>query len=200
MREQIKPFPAVTIAIAAINILIWIFLEAAGSTYDSEFMTAWGAAYTPCILEGGEWWRLLSCTFLHFGAEHLLNNMFIFVLTGMRLERFLGKLPFALLYLLSGFAGSALSFIMELKAEEIVVSAGASGAVFGVLGGLIGAALLNHGKVEELSLKGLFIMLALNLYNGFTTAGVDNWGHIGGFAGGFLLCLIFCLMGIYRKD
>ena len=200
MREQIKTLPAVTVTIAAANILVWIFLEAAGRTYDSEFMTAWGAAYTPYILENGEWWRLLSCTFLHFGAEHLLNNMFIFVLTGMRLEKFLGKLPFVLLYLFSGFAGSALSFVMELKAGEIVVSAGASGAVFGVLGGLTAAAVCNHGKVEGLTLKGLFIMLALNLYNGFTTAGVDNWGHIGGFAGGFLLCLIFCLMGIYRKD
>ena len=88
MREQIKTLPAVTVTIAAANILVWIFLEAAGSTYDSEFMTAWGAAYTPYILENGEWWRLLSCTFLHFGAEHLLNNMFIFVLTGMRLEKF----------------------------------------------------------------------------------------------------------------
>ncbi|MDE6903798.1 MAG: rhomboid family intramembrane serine protease [Lachnospiraceae bacterium] len=200
MREQIRKIPVITVIIAAVNILVWIGLEAVGSTYDSEFMIRWGAAYTPLILERGEWWRLLSCTFLHFGAEHLLNNMFIFVLTGMRLEKFLGRFPFAMLYLLSGFAGSALSFLIEIRAGEIVVSAGASGAVFGVLGGLIAAAICNHGKVEGLSLKGLFVMLALNLYNGFTTAGVDNWGHIGGFAGGFLLCFLFCLMGIYRKD
>lgn len=199
MREQIRRLPVVTAIIASVNILVWILLEAAGSTYDSEFMIFWGAAYTPYILEG-QWWRLLTCMFLHFGAEHLLNNMFIFVLTGMRLEKFLGKVPFAMLYFISGLSGSALSFIMDLEAGEAVVSAGASGAVFGVLGGLIAAAVFNHGKVGDLSLKGLFIMLVLNLYNGFTTAGVDNWGHIGGFAGGFLLCFLFCLVGIYRKD
>lgn len=199
MKEEIKRLPIVTAIIAVVNILVWILLEAAGSTYDTEFMTAWGAAYTPYILEG-QWWRLLTCTFLHFGAEHLFNNMLIFVLTGMRLELFLGKVPFAMLYLISGLSGSAMSLIMDLKAGEIVVSAGASGAVFGVLGGLIAGALFHHGKVGDLSLKGLFIMLALNLYNGFTTAGVDNWGHIGGFLGGFILCFLFCLVGIYRKD
>lgn len=200
MEEQRRNIPTVTIVIVAVNSIVWVFLEAIGSTYDSSFMIAWGASYTPYILEGGEWWRLLTATFLHFGAEHLFSNMFILVLTGMRLEKFLGKLPYVMLYLLSGIAGSALSFLMELDAEEAVVSAGASGAVFGVLGGLIAAAIFNHGKVEDLRLRGLLVMLALNLYNGFSTVGVDNWGHIGGFAGGFIICFLFCLVGIYRND
>ena len=125
---------------------------------------------------------------------------FLWKSRGMRLEKFLGKLPYVMLYLLSGIAGSALSFLMELDAEEAVVSAGASGAVFGVLGGLIAAAIFNHGKVEDLRLRGLLVMLVLNLYNGFSTVGVDNWGHIGGFAGGFIICFLFCLVGIYRND
>lgn len=200
MEKQMRNIPVVTIVFVVINVLVWVVLEMIGSTYDSSFMVAWGASYTPYILERGEWWRFLTAGFLHFGAEHLFSNMLILALTGMRLEKFLGKLPFAMLYLLSAVSGNVLSFIQALEAEEAVVSAGASTAVFGVLGGLAAAALFNHGQVEDLRLRGLLIMLALNLYNGFSTVGVDNWGHIGGFAGGFVLGFLFCLMGIYRKD
>ncbi|MCM1257936.1 MAG: rhomboid family intramembrane serine protease [Roseburia sp.] len=200
METQVKNIPVITVSIVAVNVIIWLVQEMVGSTYDSSFMIVCGASYAPYILENGEWWRLLTAAFLHFGAEHLFNNMFILVLTGMRLEKFLGKLPYLMLYLLSAIAGSALSFIKELEAEEAVACAGASGAVFGVLGGLIAAAIFNRGKVGDLRLRGLLIMLALNLYNGFSTVGVDNWGHIGGFAGGFILCFVFCLVGIYRND
>lgn len=200
MEKQMRKLPVVTTVLVAVNVLIWVVLEIIGSTYDSSFMVVCGASYTPYILERGEWWRFLTAGFLHFGAEHLFNNMLVLALTGMRLEKFLGKLPFAMLYLLSVVSGNVLSFIQALEAEEVVVSAGASTAVFGVLGGLAAAALFNHGQVEDLRLRGLLIMLALNLYNGFSTVGVDNWGHIGGFAGGFILCFLFCLMGIYRKD
>ena len=200
MKEQLDHFPIVTIFFVVANILIWIVLEVMGSTYDSSFMIMYGASYTPYILENGEWWRLLTCTFLHFGPSHLFSNMLILALTGMRLERHMGKYPFAVLYLLSGISGSVMSFLKTLGEEEAVVSAGASGAVFGILGGLIVAAFFNHGKVEDLKIKGLFIMLVLNIYNGFTTVGVDNWGHIGGFAGGFIFSLMFCLVGKYRND
>lgn len=200
MKERMENLPVITIVIVAVNVLVWIILEAAGSTYDSYYMIEHGAAYPPYMLERGEWWRLLTCTFLHFGSAHLVNNMLIFTLMGLRLEKVLGKLSFLVLYLLSGISGSVLSFCMDLGNEEEVVSAGASGAVFGVLGGLMAVALFNHGKVEGLTVKGLLVMLALNLYNGFSTSGVDNWGHIGGFFGGFMICMIFCLLGMYRKD
>ncbi len=200
MDEEKKNIPVVTVALIAINVIVWVALEMGGSTYDTGYMVKYGAMYTPNILEGRQWWRLLTCTFLHFGATHLVNNMLMLALMGMRLENVLGRMVFALLYLLSGICGSGLSYYMALRERCMIVSAGASGAVFGVLGGMIAAAILNHGRVEGLTVKGLLVMLALNLYNGFTTVGVDNWGHIGGFLGGFLISFIFCLVGKYRKD
>ena len=93
-------------------------------------------------------------------------------------------------------SGSLLSFYMDLDETDLVVSAGASGAVFGIIGGLLAYALLNKGKVEGLTAKGIFGMAALSLYFGFSASGVDNWGHIGGILGGFLLG---CILTILRK-
>lgn len=75
----------------------------------------------------------------------------------------------------------------ELGAAEHAVSAGASGAVFGVIGGLLSYAVLHKGKVEGLTAKGILGMAALSLYYGFSASGVDNWGHVGGLAGGLVL-------------
>lgn len=186
--------PVITIIFVGINILVWVFMEIFGDTRDSYFMLMHGAAYYPLIVEDGEWWRLFTCMFLHFGAEHLINNMLILYLTGIRLEHVIGRFGFALLYLLSGLCGSILSLYMERMEALPAVSAGASGAVFGVIGGLVAMAIWNHGRIEGLSTKGLLGMLALSLYYGFSTAGVDNWGHIGGLTGGFILGFFFAVI------
>lgn len=99
-----------------------------------------------------------------------------------------------MLYILSGLCGSFLSLYQEVRTGEFAVSAGASGAVFGIVGALIAWALWHKGKVEGLSVRGLLGMAALSLYYGFTSADVDNWGHIGGLLGGFLLGCIVSLI------
>jgi len=137
--------------------------------------------------------------FLHFGADHLVNNMLMLLVLGMRLEYVLGKIPYLILYIGSGLTGSMLSLVMELFVEEPAVSAGASGAVFGITGGLIATALWNGGKVEGLSTKGLFLMLALSLYHGIVESGVDNWGHVGGLLGGFIIGSIFAIIRKFEK-
>ena len=101
MDEEKKNIPVVTVSLIAINVIVWVALEMGGSTYDTGYMVKYGAMYTPNILEGRQWWRLLTCTFLHFGATHLVNNMLMLALMGMRLENVLGRTVFALLYLLS---------------------------------------------------------------------------------------------------
>lgn len=200
MREEYKgKLPIITILCVASNLIIWIVLECFGSTLDSEFMLEHGAAYLPAIIEGKEWWRLFSCMFLHFGEEHLVNNMLLLGVTGSRLENTLGSFRFLLLYIVSGLCGSTLSIYVELQGTQMAVSAGASGAVFGIVGGLIAWAIWNKGIVEGVTLAGLLGMAALNLYLGFTTEGVDNWGHIGGLLGGFLLGCIFAIASKIRS-
>lgn len=182
----------ITIGIAALNILIFLYLEFIGDTRDALFIEAHGGMYPDDILYGGEWWRILTACFLHFGAGHLMNNMVIFCCVGSRLERAVGHLKFLTIYLLSGIGGGMLSYHMMLKTGEFAVSAGASGAVFGTIGGLLWAVLLHRGCFEGLTTKGLILMSALSLYYGFVTMGVDNWGHIGGMITGLLVSIILC--------
>lgn len=189
----LRKIPVVTRALIGCNIGIWIILEIVGDTLDTGFMIECGASYLPFILERGEYWRLFSSMFLHFGADHLMNNMLILGVTGYRLEKVLGSVRFGILYLGSGLCGSLLSLYEEVGSAEASVSAGASGAVFGVVGGLISYAVWHKGKVEGLTAKGLLGMAALSLYYGFVAAGVDNWGHIGGLLGGLLFGAVLSL-------
>lgn len=190
VREKI---PVITVILILLNTGIWLFMEITGDTQDVVFMLEHGAAYTPSVVEGGELWRLFTSMFLHFGADHLVNNMLILGLMGLRLEHTLGSVRFLILYLASGLCGNVLSLYQELAAEDFAVSAGASGAVFGVIGGLTAWAVFHRGKVEGLTTRGLFGMAVLSLYYGFSTAGVDNWGHIGGILGGFVLGVLFSI-------
>ncbi len=191
-----KKIPIVTVALIVINVCIWIVLELLGDTQSAGFLAEHGAVYVSAVAYGKEYYRLVTCMFLHFGAEHLMNNMLLLGVIGNRLESVLGSVCFGFLYLLSGLCGSLLSFYMDLDETDLVVSAGASGAVFGIIGGLLAYALLNKGKVEGLTAKGIFGMAALSLYFGFSASGVDNWGHSGGILGGFLLG---CILTILRK-
>lgn len=192
--ESYRNVPPVTTVLIGINLLLWIFLELKGETQSAGYMLEHGASYFPFIVGKGEWWRLFTCMFLHFGANHLINNMLMLGVLGFRLEHTLGNIPFGILYLLSGLCGNLLSLYEEMGSGDYAVSAGASGAVFGVMGALVAWALWHKGRVEGLSMRGLLGMTALSLYYGFSTAGIDNMGHIGGFLGGFVLASIFSII------
>ena len=95
-----------------------------------------GAAYTPAIMQG-EYYRIFTSMFLHFGPQHLGNNMLVLFVLGGRLERTVGKLKYLLIYLLGGMGGNLLCLFLELDSADFAVSAGASGAVFAVMGAMI---------------------------------------------------------------
>ena len=149
-----------------------------------------GAMYTPYVLEYGEYYRLVTSVFMHFGFEHLLNNMISLGFLGWRLEQEVGKIKFLLIYFISGIAGNVLSGMLEIATGEYAVSAGASGAVFGIIGALLYIAMRNHGRIGDVSGRGLLFMVVLTLYHGFTSTGVDNMAHIGGFVSGFILGIL----------
>lgn len=186
--------PVVSAALAVVNVIVFLILTVQGDTENPVFMLEHGAIYPELVLQGGEWYRLFTCMFLHFGVEHLMNNMVILIVAGMQLEHALGKIRYLLLYLISGVGSSLLSLTVMTKTGDLAVAAGASGAVFGIIGALLWVAVRNRGKFENLTTRGLIIMIALCLYYGFTSTGVDNWGHIGGLLTGFVLCIL-----LYRK-
>lgn len=188
-REELRKAP-MTAVILIVNLLVFLGVEITGGSQNTEHMLEWGAAYTPLILEKGELYRIFTCMFLHFGMTHLANNMLVFLVLGGRLERAVGKVVFLLIYVLGGMAGNILSLLLDMKSFDFAVSAGASGAVFAVMGAMIYVLLRNRGRVEDITVRQMVIMAAFSLYFGFTSSGVDNAAHFGGMISGFVLAVI----------
>ena len=134
--EEIKKEP-MTVLFILLNILIFLVVDFTGGSENTVHMIECGAAYPPLILENGEVYRLFTCMFLHFGIYHIANNMLVLFVLGQRLEPVVGKLKFVLIYLLGGLGGNIFSIAMEMKKSEYAVSAGASGAIFAVMGAMI---------------------------------------------------------------
>lgn len=190
----IKKRPIITIGIIAINILVFIWLSFFGMTEDGSYMLEHGAMFVPLVLGNHEYYRLITSIFLHFGFAHLMNNMVMLFFLGSILEEEIGSFKYLLLYFVSGVAGNILSAFMDLKTGEFVISAGASGAIFGVIGALLIIVVKNHGHLRTLDGRGMVFMVVCSLYHGFTSTGVDNMAHIGGLLSGILLAFI-----LYRK-
>ncbi len=178
------------------NLLLFLLVELTGSTGDTAQMIRWGAAYTP-LIQAGEYYRLFTCMFLHFGFQHLLNNMLLLFFLGDYVERFIGKVRYLILYLAGGFLASLFSYLQDLQQGQDTVSAGASGAVFAVLGGLIVLILLHRGRLEDLTLPRVLIMALLSLWVGFQSVGVDGFAHLGGFLAGAALMLLLKLPDLF---
>lgn len=191
---DLKKIPAVTIGLISVNIIIYLLTEITGSSTDSSHMMKWGAMFWPYVMDMGQVFRLFTYMFLHFGIEHLINNMFVYAFTGSILERTMGHVRYLVLYLGSGILAGAASMIYNMMQGNEVVGAGASGAIFGVTGAMTFIILVNKGRLENLRIGSMIIFLVLTLYNGFASKGVDNAAHIGGFLAGFVLAVI-----LYRK-
>lgn len=187
-----------TIALVGINVIVFFLLTFQGMTEDPMFMLGHGAMYVPMVLEKGEFYRLFTSMFLHFGFSHLMNNMLTLGLLGWQLELEIGTIKFAVIYLLSGLGGNVLSGLYEFQTADYAVSAGASGAIFGIIGALLYIAIRNHGRVGNVSGRGILFMIILSLYYGFTSTGIDNLAHIGGLVTGFL-CGILLYWKRYSK-
>lgn len=189
-----NPQAQCTIILIAVNVIVFFILSLMGDTEDAVFMMRHGAMYEYLVTHDHEYYRLITCMFLHFGIEHLLNNMVILGALGWNLEPEIGKIRFLAVYFGSGIAGNVISLLFHASAEQGAVTAGASGAVFGLMGALLYVVIANRGRLGRLSGRGMLVMVALSLYFGFTSSGVDNFAHIGGLICGFLMALI-----LYRK-
>lgn len=186
--------PVFTIFLVIINVSVFFGLSFIGMTEDASFMAEHGAMYVPYVLERGEYYRIFTSMFLHFGFQHLMNNMVMLIAIGYTLENELGRVKFLILYLLSGVGGTFVSMYQDIHINEYAVAAGASGAIFGLIGATIYVALRNHGRVGSVSGRGLMFMAAVTLYYGYANGGVDNFAHIGGLVSGIMLAFL-----LYRK-
>jgi rhomboid protease GluP len=182
------PKVSVTSVLLALNVAIFGLMLAWGiapmqPAIDS--LIQWGANYGPKTTQG-EWWRLFTCMFLHIGVLHLLFNMIALWNIGGFMERLLGSTGFLVLYLMAGLLGS----VASVAWNPFVVSAGASGAIFGLYGGLL-AFLVRHRALQQHAFlaalrTNTLAFLGYNLVYGFVQQGIDMAAHLGGLAGGFV--------------
>ena len=186
--------PYVTIGIIAANIIVFGIMTIFGNTLDAEYMAEHGAMYPEYVSKDGECWRFFTSMFMHFGLMHILNNMVMLGASGQMVEKAMGHVKFLITYLSAGICGSVLSYIIMLKKQDYAVSAGASGAIFGLVGALVWIVIANRGLYEGISKQQIIIMVVLMVYCGVSTSGVDNWDHLGGLVGGFLISIV-----LYRK-
>ena len=184
-----------TISLIIINVIIYFILESTGSTLDASHMLEYGALYPVNITEKGEYWRFFTATLMHFGFDHLLNNMVMLGVAGRFLERAIGEIKFLILYFTAGVGGCVLSYMEMIQSGNYAIAAGASGSIFGIIGGLAWIILVHKGRYKSLTGRGMIMLLLFSLYFGASTGDVDNWGHIGGLLMGFFLGIIF-----YRRN
>jgi rhomboid protease GluP len=175
-----------TSAIVAINILFYLGLSLTGGTGTQNLLN-WGAKYGPYIADG-EYWRLFMPMFLHVSIFHMLTNLFGLMIFGSMVERIFGTRNFVVLYLAAGLMGNAVSFLAGPNP-----GVGASGAVFGILGGFGMYLLMNRrmlGQMGRQQLTSIGVIVAINVVLGLATTGIDNFAHFGGLLAGALVAYL----------
>lgn len=172
----------VTPALIALNVAVYLITAVQAQSPMSNQVSAVfedGVLFTPLVVFADEWWRLVTSGFLHYGPLHLLMNMLALWIIGRDLEMLLGNVRYLTLYTLSLLGGSMAVLVFD---ELDRATAGASGAVYGLLGGLLVAAVR-----LRLNLTPIVLIIALNLYISIAIPGISLLGHLGGLAVGALV-------------
>ena len=183
--EIFKPKkPIITVSLIIINVIVFILMYIFGKGSQDAFTLIKFGAFQKDLILGGEYYRLITSAFLHIGIFHLLFNCYALYVIGRQLESFLGKIKFLIIYIVSAHCGSLMSKIFPIS-----ISAGASGAIFGLLGSLLYFG-YNYRVYLGTVLKSQIIPLILiNLIFGFMVSGINNAAHIGGLIGGILITM-----------
>lgn len=188
-----KPIPWACAALVGVNALAWVVVGLrGGGWFDASPASLYAhGGNAASAVQAGQWWRLLSATFLHGGLMHLLFNMFGLWVAGALLERIFGSRQFLLIYFVSALAGSVASLFFSAQTN---VSVGASGAVFGVAGALITAVLQHRQTLPKVFssqiLGGFSVYVAYSLLQGFTRPNIDNAAHVGGLLAGLMVAWV----------
>ncbi len=181
-----QKMPIVTYVLLGIYAVMFLGMYAFGNgSTDGETLLNFGANNRYAVLEFNQYFRLLTSSFLHIGIFHLIVNSYAMYIIGSQVENFYGKTKYIIIYVFSSIVGSLLSILFANS-----ISAGASGAIFGLLG-----ALLYFGYHYRLYLgtaikNQIMPIIVLNLLLGFMISGVDNAAHIGGLIGGILISMV----------
>lgn len=188
-----KKKPIITYAIMTICVIVFAFMYILGDgSLDNYTLIKFGANLD-VLTKNGEYFRLITCAFLHIGIFHLLFNMYALYIIGPQVESFFGKAKYLGIYLISAVSASVLS----LAFNENTISAGASGAIFGLLGALLYFGYHYRVYLGNAVRSQIVPIIIINLLFGFTMTGIDNAAHIGGLIGGVLASMA---LGVPEKS
>jgi membrane associated rhomboid family serine protease/Flp pilus assembly protein TadD len=193
----------VTHALFGINVAVYLGMMFAGvsmlSNPSGQDLVRWGANFGPYTL-GGQWWRLLTCVFVHGGLLHIAFNMWCLWDLGALAESIYGHWTFGAVYLITGVLAS----LVSLWWNPHVLSVGASGAIFGIAGALVASFYLGEFSLPSAAIKGtlrsLVLFVGYNLFFGTVAHGIDNAAHIGGLVSGLILGALIARVAPSRDD
>jgi rhomboid protease GluP len=192
-RESLKQYVAwypVTSLLIAVNVILVLLMEIAGSPNNSLTLLRFGAMFSVGEVEP-EWWRYVTAIFLHAGWEHLLFNCFALYVFAAPLERMLGHVRYLMYYVLSGVIGNLASKLLHFNDY---IGVGASGAIYGVYAAYVFIALFRKDLLDESSRKIIKIIVIVGFVHSLVMFWrVDLWAHLGGFVGGFVLMALIVL-------
>lgn len=185
--------------LVVINIIVFLVAELCYSFTDIDLIER-GALSADYVWQDGEYYRLITCMFLHAGMSHLVNNMLILWFLGDTLEKQIGHIKFLLIYFSTGILAGIASMGYNNSIGRSVVCVGASGAIFGVVGAVAFLILAHRGRMAGLTTRQIVLFIILSLYGGFTSSGVDNVAHIGGLLAGVAEALVLYMTGVVGKS
>jgi rhomboid protease GluP len=180
--------PLWTYVLLGINILMWVAMTASGGSENLAVLVTFGAKVNTLIREG-QYWRLFTANFVHIGLMHLVFNAYALFNLGAEVEKLLGHARFVSLYLLAGVGGVTLSYV-----GNPAIAAGASGAIFGLIGALMAYLLIyrkRFGERGRRQLRSIVTIAGINLVLGLSP-GIDNLAHVGGLLVGLGLGWAYC--------
>ncbi|TCX50560.1 rhomboid family intramembrane serine protease [Dehalobacter sp. 14DCB1] len=192
-KEELKVF-YVTYLLVLINAVVFLVMELAGGTQNPYVLIFFGAKMNT-LIDAGQYWRLLTSMFIHIGFTHLLFNVYALIALGKLAERLFGHGRFLLIYLFSGLAGSLISYLWGPE-----LSAGASGAIFGLLGAIIIYGCRKPAFWRTGLITNLAIVLGINLVFGVVFSGIDNFAHLGGLFGGAISSALLLFLQRQRQN
>ncbi|HKL98621.1 MAG TPA: rhomboid family intramembrane serine protease [Mobilitalea sp.] len=180
-------------AMVAINIIVFIIIHY-GIFGDTDPLLEGGALNWKFIMEEGEGYRIVTSMFLHSDFGHLINNMIVLFFVGDNLERAAGRTKYLIIYFGSGIIAGLTSISYNMIKGNNVLSVGASGAIFGIVGAIAYIIAVNKGRLEDINARQIILFTLFSLYGGIMSVNTDNAAHVGGFLGGVVLALL-----LYRK-
>ncbi len=178
-----KKLPIITYILIAINIFMFLFINVVGNSEETSTLINYGGLHSS-LVKIGEYYRLITCSFLHIDIFHLGFNMYALYIVGSQLESFYGKTKYILIYLFSALMGSLFSCLFT-----DAVSVGASGAIFGLFGALIYFGNQYKAYLGSVIHSQIIPLLLFNFALGFMIDGIDISAHIGGLIGGYLISM-----------